>query len=474
MTTVRITSDPVWSYVECDDITARYLYDSLSFHAEGYAFSPAYKKGYWDGKVRFFDLKKNRIRTGLVPVAARLLESRGVEVSLPESREHNVVFGDKDFILYAGGRTFDLGKPPYDYQKASVIKAIRAKRGVLNIGTNGGKTLIALAMLRILNRKSLYLVHNKEILDQTYRLFRSVRDTPVGVYASGMRKNTSETITIGMVQSLYNAAKYNGVESDFFEGVEVLVIDECHHARADSYIRIADRCVNAEYRIGLSGTPWKGRPDSDFRIVGILGPEIFRVPQKYLIESGISSKPSIIMYRSVFEGEERSDLTYGEVVSKHIVHNEKRNRMILDLVHEKHSSGKSVLVISHKQHIRRLFRQYVSEHGSDGVYLSHGTVPDQKRMENVMRFAEEGGVMMASSVFDEGISIDNIDVLVLAGSSKSYRQIIQRIGRSIRKKTYTRGVEIIDFYNWHHYYLRNHSRYRLDLYRKEGLQVEER
>ena len=80
-------------------------------------------------------------------------------------------------------------------------------------------------------------------------------------------------------------------------------------------------------------------------------------------------------------------------------------------------------------------------------------------------------ILLSSSILDEGIDIERIDTLVLASARKSRRQILQRIGRGLRRKRGENVVDIIDFFDLDGKYLEKHSRERLKLYKKEKFDI---
>ena len=68
--TVRVEKlDEVFMRVHCDDGLSKDLYDFFSFTVPGAKFMPSYKNRYWDGKVRLFSIKTNKIYIGLLPVS---------------------------------------------------------------------------------------------------------------------------------------------------------------------------------------------------------------------------------------------------------------------------------------------------------------------------------------------------------------------------------------------------------------------
>ena len=76
--TVRVEKlDEVFMRVHCDDGLAKDLHDFFSFTVPNAKFMPSYKNRYWDGKVRLFSIKTNKIYIGLLPYVDEFCRERG-------------------------------------------------------------------------------------------------------------------------------------------------------------------------------------------------------------------------------------------------------------------------------------------------------------------------------------------------------------------------------------------------------------
>ena len=96
-------------------------------------------------------------------------------------------------------------------------------------------------------------------------------------------------------------------------------------------------------------------------------------------------------------------------------------------------------------------------------------VPD----EILERMKSEPGVYIATPIFDEGIDVPAIDVVVLAGAGKSHIKLLQRIGRGLRKKEGEDNTLVIhDFIDDTNKYLFKHSKARVAVYKDEKFDKE--
>jgi len=114
--------------VNCDDGLARDLYDYFSFSVPNAKFMPSVKNRYWDGKVRLFSIKTNRVYIGLLPYVDEFCRERGYEFGGIED-----VIGEKQREKCSQSWLADLNLPfePRDYQIDAFNTAIQYGRQLL-------------------------------------------------------------------------------------------------------------------------------------------------------------------------------------------------------------------------------------------------------------------------------------------------------------------------------------------------------
>jgi len=100
-----------------------------------------------------------------------------------------------------------------------------------------------------------------------------------------------------------------------------------------------------------------------------------------------------------------------------------------------------------------------------------GNSPDRR---DLVRGFADGlfPILIATVIVDEGLDIPRIGTLVLASGKKSKRCYLQRIGRSLRRKSSGENiVYIYDFMDKGNKYLEKHSKLRKKLYEAEGFDI---
>lgn len=125
------------------------MHEKLGVKQDGYMFSPAYKAGYWDGIIDFYDKDTDTFPTGLIPQVETILNeiqsalgARGMlfQYEIIDDRPDSfleVEDMDESIELNLGGEIHPLR----DYQYDSVKSIIEKHTGIINVATNGGKCL---------------------------------------------------------------------------------------------------------------------------------------------------------------------------------------------------------------------------------------------------------------------------------------------------------------------------------------------
>ncbi|MUV59066.1 DEAD/DEAH box helicase, partial [Halogeometricum sp. CBA1124] len=138
-------------------------------------------------------------------------------------------------------------------------------RGVLELPTGAGKTVVAVAAIAALGVPTLVVVPTVDLLDQWRRELATEFDVPVGQFGGG--EQTQEAVTVSTYDSAYLRAE--DVGGDF----GLVVFDEVHHLGGEGYRDVA-RLLTAPSRLGLTAT--FERPDGAHEAVAeLVGPKVY-------------------------------------------------------------------------------------------------------------------------------------------------------------------------------------------------------
>ena len=207
------------------------------------------------------------------------------------------------------------------------------------------------------------------------------------------------------------------------------------------------------------------------RMQGLFGDVISRVTNKQLIEEGHSAKPTINIIPIANPNDIDNIDEYRVAYEKGIINNNFRNKLIAKLTEKWYNEDKGILIIvnfiDHGNNISELLDGLNVEH-----YFLHGEVDSEIRKQklNDMRSGKLK-VMIATSLIDEGVDISGINSLILGAGGKSLRQVLQRVGRALRKKKDDNTTQIYDFADMTNRFLFHHSKEREKIYREEEFEI---
>ena len=124
------------------------MHEELGVKVDGYQFSPAYKSGYWDGIIDFYNKDNDTFPTGLVPKVEEILGrlqtamgSRGYmfQFEIIDDRPDKFMeVEEMDSEIKLNGDNGEI-ITLRDYQYDSVKSIIEKQTGIINVATNGGK-----------------------------------------------------------------------------------------------------------------------------------------------------------------------------------------------------------------------------------------------------------------------------------------------------------------------------------------------
>lgn len=262
--------------------------------------------------------------------------------------------------------------------------------------------------------------------------------------------------------------KYKEV-MEFMESIRVMIADEVHHSKADTWYSSLSLCENASYRVGLTGTVDKKDKMGWMRLQAIFSDIITKVSNEYLIDKGISSKPTIRLLPVLEPRNIELINNYLEAYRLGIVENDFRNEMVASLVDSyiKRRPGGVLVSVKEIDHGNRILEK-LKARGIDAEFI-HGSSEDEARSGGLERFSKgKLRVLVASTIIDEGIDLKSIGCMVLAAGGKSMRQQLQRIGRGLRLNGIDgNSVMVFDFYDQTNKFLLNHSNERIKIFQEE-------
>ena len=446
--------------VECDDGLARDLFDFFSFTVPNAKFMPSVKNRYWDGKVRLFSIKTNKIYIGLLPYVDEFCRERGYDIV-----GINDIIGDKerqpdeDFIQ-------ELGLPfePRDYQMDAFRTAVQYGRQLLLSPTASGKSLIIYLLARYYNKKTIIIVPTTSLVEQMAKDFKDYGYDKEICKIYGGQPVFDSDITISTWQSFSKAPK------DVMESFEVVVGDEAHLFKANVLKGILEKMKKTAIRFGTTGT-LDGSECHRLQLEGLFGPVKKVISTKELIEDGTIAKLDIDCV--ILRHTKQKKMTYQEEMD-YLVSNEARNEFICNLVYS--LSGNTLVLFQYvEKHGVLLHEKMFKRLGENLHYVYGGTdTEDREAVREIVEKSENDTILASYGTFSTGVNIKRIDNIVFASPSKSRIRNLQSIGRGLRKvdgKDKMRLFDIADDLQCDNYTL-SHLKDRINIYNEERFSYE--
>jgi len=241
-----------------------------------------------------------------------------------------------------------------------------------------------------------------------------------------------------------------------------VVVHNCHHVSSDQMLDVLCK-VPGPHRFGFSGTPLKHAKLADMKLIGATGPVVVDVTNADLIDGGYSAVPRVMLH--IIESDNGWGDDYHTAYSG-MISNVQRNAIIARVASE-HKDGLVLVLVTRIEHgelLRTMIPGSVFVHGSCTMEYRQGVL-------KTMRQEDAMGTVIATQIFDEGVDIPGVDVVVLAGGSKSHVKLLQRIGRGLRRKSGKNEVIIHDFIDDINKHLLSHSESRVRIYGEEGFET---
>lgn len=284
--------------------------------------------------------------------------------------------------------------------------------------------------------------------------------------------------------------KYNDT-CEILNSVKAIVIDEAHNSQAETYQTALLHMKNASFKIGLTATMPSKTADlvKWVRYKGILTADSIKVRNKEMIDRGFLAKPTI----KLVPIKEPQDLDTQvalqlpvnlpkrmEALKKYqtayrlgVIENDYRNKLICILTEKlvKLDNGPVLIIVNNIEH-GDIIQASLEDKKIKSAFIE-GSKDDAQRQELLTGIANGTyQVLIGTQLLDEGIDIPNLKYLVYVSAGKSIRQVLQRIGRMLRKTKDKQTTTIFDLQDRTNNILYDQARKRVGIYREEQFEIE--
>jgi len=317
---------------------------------------------------------------------------------------------------------------PYQVEAVAKLRNAWRQRPILQLATGGGKTVVAAEIIRSAvakGKRCLIVAHTREIVLQTARRFAEYGFN-VSTIMAGEPEETS-LVYCGSIQTLARRE---------LPAVEVVIIDEAHHANSPSWKTLIDSYPNAAV-IGLTATPLRldgrGLNEAGF------GAIIQAATMEQLIQEGFLVRPRI--YSVPVAAVDATKKTGGDYTQAAL---DDFSRTIMGNLVEHwkaYANGARTIVfacsIKHSRDIAEAF-------GDQALHVD-GTMSKEERAEAIRRLSEgDIRVITNCSIFGEGWDLPVLECAVLARPTLSLALYRQQCGRVLRSSPGKTEAVILD------------------------------
>ena len=465
----------VYLHVEAEVHVYYELADQFTFDVPGASFSPAYKKKFWDGKIRLFNIKNGQIYVGLLDRIIQFCKDHGYTYEFKDNKYYGTPFEVNEYISKEGVKDYMTAiskHKPRDYQIEGVYDALRHNRKLLISPTASGKSLMIYSIVRYFVEKrqnTLIVVPTTSLVEQMYKDFADY-GWDVGSFChkiyAGKERETDSQVIITTWQSIYKLPR------KYFERFSVVVGDEAHQFKSKSLISIMTKLSDAKFRFGFTGT-LDGSQTHKWVLEGLFGPSYKIIKTDELMKKGHLAKLDINVL--LLKHPPNKFENFEEEV-QYIINHNRRNNFIKNLALD--LKGNTLILYARVEGHGMPLYELINNNNTienRNVFFIHGGVDTEDR-EKVREITEQenNAIIVASyGTFSTGINIKNLHNVIFASPSKSRIRNLQSIGRILRKgnqKTRATLYDIADdiSYKSRKNYTLNHLIERIKIYNEEN------
>lgn len=378
----------------------------------------------------------------------------------------------------------------YDYQLEAIKDSIQYKKLFIQAATGAGKSVIVgliAKILTLMKLKGLILVPNITLTNQFDNDLKSY-NLNIGTRLIGGGNNIKSfdrPLTISTWQSVKNF-------KNCLDQLDFIIVDEAHTAKSDQIFDICNKCINASYKIGLTGTTPKSDIDK-LRIISVFGvPKVYITPRG-LIDRGLATNAQVnlirLKYNKEFESQVNSINEYSSQLKK-IKECSPRTSLIAKITNKVSENGNTLVLFQHTEHGLKILYNILKLRNLDfdnktykdllfqkinKIFFINGLIEGGQR-EAIRKTLEEvdNAIIVANyATMSTGTNIKNLHNLILASPLKSYITITQSIGRLLRTHKSKRLVRIYDIVDELGFFKRQIKERLNESYNPEGYEIKE-
>ena len=336
------------------------------------------------------------------------------------------------------GQTIELR----DYQQEATENLQKMREdgktiALLYHATGVGKTITAATDAKAVGGRTLFLVNALKLASQAKETFAKVwPEATLGEY-TGSQKDMTQTVIFATVQSISkDLEKFSPTDFDY------LIVDECHHAAANTYQKIFTY-FHPKFILGLTATPERSDGEDMLELFQNVA---HKMDLKTAVERGVLVPIRCIRVKTNIDLTDVriNGIKYNSQDLESKLFIPERNQLIVD-TYLKYVNGKKTVIfcasVDHAAEIAKLLRD-------SGVKAEAVSGRDRVEVrEKILKDYETGStnVLCACDLLNEGWDSPHTTVLFMARPTMSKTIYLQQLGRGTRRCPGKEDLLVVDF-----------------------------
>ena len=326
--------------------------------------------------------------------------------------------------------SFSFNAQLREHQETAIESISKKDFGIIVAPPGSGKTIVALKIISEKQESTLIIVHRKQLVEQWIERIETFLGIPkfeIGKIGQGKNK-VGKKVTVATIQSLSKELAKQENEN-LATAFGTIIVDECHHIPAETFRNTIAK-LQTFYLYGLTATPF--RKYNDGKLIFIhLGDIIAEIKSS---EISTTKQTKITIRKTELDVPFNSKTDKFEILSKILVHDSARNKLILEDVKTELDKGKKVVIITErKEHIDSLY-QYLKQ-SYEAITLSGEDSESHRNSKwKILKDGNYQALITTGQFFGEGTDLQNANCLFLVYPFAFEGKLIQYIGRVQRSE----------------------------------------
>lgn len=317
-------------------------------------------------------------------------------------------------------------------------------KGLVVAATGIGKTYLS-AFDSAKYNKILFVAHREEIIKQAAQSFKNVRNSDdIGFFYSN-QKDTKNSFIFALVQTLGKEQYLNEeyFSKDYFD---YIIVDEFHHAVSSNYKKIIDY-FTPKFLLGLTATPERLDSKDVFALCDYN--MVYEVRLKDAINKGwlVPFRYYGIYDETVnYEDIDYKNGKYDDKQLEEALMLNKRGEVILNH-YLKYNSKRAIGFCTSRHHAEYMAKVFNENNiPSAAVYSGEkGEYSEERNIALSKLTSGEVKVIFSVDMFNEGLDVPAIDMVMFLRPTQSPTIFLQQLGRGLRKFKDKKYLNVLDF-----------------------------